>query len=52
MVVYVERDSKSANSRLPGLGRRQISGIKTKTPEQLGAMVKDAIVEEKKNLLG
>ncbi|KAF9210305.1 hypothetical protein BGZ59_009615 [Podila verticillata] len=52
MVVYVEHDSKSANSRLPGLGRRQISGVKTKTPEQLGAMVKDAIVEEKKNLLG
>ncbi|KAG0035321.1 hypothetical protein BGZ81_009817 [Podila clonocystis] len=52
MVVYVERDSKTAYSRLSGLGRRQISGIKVKTPEQLGDMVKDIVVDEKQNLIG
>ncbi|KAG0093672.1 hypothetical protein BGZ93_010189 [Podila epicladia] len=52
MVVYVERDSKTAYSRLAGIGRRQISGVKVKTPEQLGEMVKDVIIDEKKNLLG
>ncbi|KAG0040626.1 hypothetical protein BGZ82_000584 [Podila clonocystis] len=52
MVVYVERDSKTAYSRLSSLGRRQISGIKVKTPEQLGDIVKDIVVDEKKNLLG
>ncbi|KAF9301574.1 hypothetical protein BGZ74_006565 [Mortierella antarctica] len=52
MVVYVERDSKTAYSRLSGIGRRQISGVKVKTPEQLGDMVKDIVVDEKKSLLG
>lgn len=52
MVVYIERDSKTAYSRLSGLGQRQMSGVKVKTPEQLGDMVRDIVLDEKKNLLG
>ncbi|KAF9429756.1 hypothetical protein BGZ94_009588 [Podila epigama] len=52
MVVYVEKDMKTANSRLPGLSGRQYSSPKPKTPEDIGILLKDILVEEKQSILG
>ncbi|KAG0297665.1 hypothetical protein BGZ98_000524 [Dissophora globulifera] len=53
VAMYVERDAHSALRRFPNLPRtRQSSSHKTKTMDDMAALFKEALEDEKKNITG
>ncbi|KAF8939603.1 hypothetical protein BGZ58_009209 [Dissophora ornata] len=53
VAMYVEKDAQSASRRFPNIARARLeSSNRTKTPEEVAVIFREALEDEKKNVTG